>query len=344
MVRSPVAARLALIGFGAALCSVSAYARSPGPVIDMHVHAMQRTLAEPIKVCPGNRPMTFPAVDPLTPYNENNFTQCDRPIPSATNPAELRDRTIAALRANGVRRAVVMARPDALPEWIARAPDIVIPATFPTRTDKAAIEALRNAHNSGRAAIFAEIGAQYAGRRADDPEFEPFWALAEELDVPVGIHLGEGMTGQDPRDPDDPYRVALISPFQLEEVLLKHPRLRLYVMHAASPLIEQMIAMLYEYPTLYVDVAANDWNMPRAQFYEELKRMVDAGFEKRILFGSDQTLFPQAIGLAIETIEQAPFLTEGQKRDILYNNAARFLRLSKEQIARDHAPPKTTAR
>ena len=30
------------------------------------------------------------------------------------------------------------------------------------------------------------------------------------------------------------------------------------------------------------------------------------------------------------------FLSEEQKRDILYNNAARFLRLSKEQIERHH--------
>jgi uncharacterized protein len=34
---------------------------------------------------------------------------------------------------------------------------------------------------------------------------------------------------------------------------------------------------------------------------------------------------------------EAPFLTAEQKRDILYNNAARFLRLSPEQIARHNA-------
>jgi len=56
-----------------------------------------------------------------------------------------------------------------------------------------------------------------------------------------------------------------------------------------------------------------------------------------ILFGSDQTIWPQGIGLAIDTINEAPFLTAAQKRDILYNNAARFLRLTKEQIGQDHA-------
>jgi uncharacterized protein len=43
--------------------------------------------------------------------------------------------------------------------------------------------------------------------------------------------------------------------------------------------------------------------------------------------------WPDAIGLAVETIEQADFLSAEQKRDILYNNAARFLRLTPEQIA-----------
>jgi len=73
------------------------------------------------------------------------------------------------------------------------------------------------------------------------------------------------------------------------------------------------------------------------QFYDALKRLVDAGSEKRILFGSDSMYWPGAIGEAIKSIEQAPFLGEGQKRDILYNNAARFLRLTDAEIRADHA-------
>lgn len=338
MARRVLAALLIGLATAAAIGSSSASGRDRGPVIDMHIHAMQRTIAAPIRACPGNLPLAYPALDPAKPSFEDDLIACDKPILSATSPDELRDRTIAELRANHVRRAVVMARPDALADWIARAPDLVIPATFPTGSGQAALDSLRQAHRSGRAAIFAELDTQYLGKRADDPLFEPFWALAEDLDVPVGIHLGEGVSGHDRSDPRDLYRAALTSPFQLEEVLLRHPRLRLYVMHAASPLTDEMIAMLFEYPSLYVDVAANDWSMPRAQFYDQLKRLVDAGFSKHIMFGSDQTLFPQAIGLAIDTIEGARFLTTEQKRDILYNNAARFLRLSKEEIAADHAP------
>ena len=55
------------------------------------------------------------------------------------------------------------------------------------------------------------------------------------------------------------------------------------------------------------------------------------------MFGSDQMVWPEKIGAAVEAIEQAPFLTGEQKRDIFYNNAARFLRLEEEEIAKHHA-------
>jgi predicted TIM-barrel fold metal-dependent hydrolase len=310
-----------------------------GPVIDMHVHAMRRTLAAPISACSGDQDVVYPALDlKLTPPTEV-LESCTHPLLSATNPAELRDRTLAELRAHNVRRAVVSGDLAALPDWVARAPTLVIPANTPPDASAPALAALKRAHAAGKVAIFAELGPQYIGLRADDPLLEPIWALAEQLDVPVGIHLGDGMA-RTVSDTKDKYRAALTSPFQLETVLIKHPRLRLYVMHAASPLIDEMIAMLFRYPTLYVDIAATDWSAPRARFYSELQRLTDAGFAERIMFGSDQTIFPQAIGLAIAAINDAPFLTAEQKRDILYDNAARFLRLTDAEITADHAPPR----
>ncbi|MCH7854219.1 MAG: amidohydrolase family protein, partial [Proteobacteria bacterium] len=55
----------------------------------------------------------------------------------------------------------------------------------------------------------------------------------------------------------------------------------------------------------------------------------DAGFSKRIMFGSDQMVWPDAIGRAIETVESAPFLSKEQRRDIMCRNAMTFLRLDK---------------
>jgi predicted TIM-barrel fold metal-dependent hydrolase len=46
--------------------------------------------------------------------------------------------------------------------------------------------------------------------------------------------------------------------------------------------------------------------------------------------------WPGVIEHGIEAIESATFLTPTQKRDILYNNAARFLRFTQDEIASHH--------
>ena len=48
------------------------------------------------------------------------------------------------------------------------------------------------------------------------------------------------------------------------------------------------------------------------------------------MFGSDQMRWPEKIDEAIEAIEEADYLTAEQKRDILYHNAVRFLRLEQD--------------
>lgn len=90
--------------------------------------------------------------------------------------------------------------------------------------------------------------------------------------------------------------------------------------------------------SLDVDIGSFVYTEPRPAFYASLKSIVDGGYGDRIMFGSDQMIWPGAIGPSVESIEQAPFLTREQKRDIFYNNAARLLRLSKEEIPRHHAP------
>jgi len=125
-------------------------------------------------------------------------------------------------------------------------------------------------------------------------------------------------------------RAALNNPLLLEKMLIRHPKLRVYVMHAGWPMLNEMIALLAMYPEVYAEVAGIDWLLPPKEFHRYLRGLVEAGFGKRIMFGSDAAMWPQVIGIGIEAIESADFLTAAQKRDILYNNAARFLRLEEK--------------
>ena len=85
-----------------------------------------------------------------------------------------------------------------------------------------------------------------------------------------------------------------------------------------------------------MDIAVINWALPRQEFHRYLQRIVEAGFGKRVMFGSDQMVWPDAIDIAIDAVASAEFLSDDQKRDIFYNNAARFLRLSDSEIARHH--------
>ncbi|SEB51774.1 Amidohydrolase [Terriglobus roseus] len=129
--------------------------------------------------------------------------------------------------------------------------------------------------------------------------------MAEELDLPVAIHLGPGPPGA-PYLGAPKHRMSLGDPLLLEPVLAKHPRLRLYVMHAGWPMADHMVALMW-FPQVYVDTAVIDFTQPRAEFWTYLKHLVDAGYGKRIMFGSDQMVWPDAVPSAIDSIRSAPF-------------------------------------
>lgn len=109
-----------------------------------------------------------------------------------------------------------------------------------------------------------------------------------------------------------------------------------FVMDAGWPMADRMVALMHAHPQVYVETGVIDHPFPRAEFHRYLKLLVEAGFGKRIMFGSDQMTRPGTIEVAIANIQSAPFLSAEQKRDIFYNNAARFLRLTREQMERHH--------
>lgn len=211
------------------------------------------------------------------------------------------------------------------------------------------IDWLRQEIESKRIGFLGEITTQYMGLPPNDPKMEPYYALAEELDIPVAIHIGLGLPGaayprsvfedawcgEEPCAPN--YRIGVSHPMLLEEVLIRHPRLRIFVMHAGWPMRDEMIHLLYNHPQVYVDIAilTHDDVVPTKAFHSYLQTLVDHGFGKRIMWGIDYSNY-SIFSLATQTIKSADFLTEEQKADIFYNNAARFLRLTEEQIAAHH--------
>ena len=185
---------------------------------------------------------------------------------------------------------------------------------------------LRKFYESGQLKIMGEITAQYAGVPPDDPKLDPYFALAEELDIPVCFHTGFGPP-MSPYMGDPNFRMRYGNPLLLEDVLAKYPRLRIYMAHGGYPNLSDTIALMLMYRQVYMDISAINWLLTREEFHTYLERLMQARLGDRIMFGTDQMIWPDAVGMSVDAIESATFLTEEQKRDIFFNNAARFLRL-----------------
>jgi predicted TIM-barrel fold metal-dependent hydrolase len=276
------------------------------PIIDMHLHA-------------DLPPMKIPAGAPSICRPE----PCEATGAATADNAETLRLTLDIMRRHNIVKAFLSGRdPVVVDQWVEAARGRFIASWFMLRPGEPTPEQFRQGYKAGRIAGMGEIATQLSGISPADPALEPYFALAEEMDVPVLIHTA----GIGPELPT--FRSARGSPLLLEPILVKHPKLRLFVENAAYPYGDDMIAMMSQYPQLYADVSTATWVLPRKAFYQYLERLMTAGLGKRIMFGSDQMRWPGKIEAAIQTIREAPFLSADEQRDIFFNNAARFLRMA----------------
>lgn len=285
------------------------------PIIDIHMHA------QPIKAwgMPEGSPV------PRINFPDGFLKECLSP----STDDDILKQTIAQMEKHNIILGFLSGAPKDVEHWVKFAPKKFMPSPLipiPEPNGKylmPSIDYLRAEHAAGRIMALGEFISQYHGMAPNDPKLEPYFDLAEELDIPVLIHtLGIG-------GPVPSFRSYNGRPLLLEDVVVKRPKLRIWVENAGWPFLDEFTALMYQYPQVYADLSTISWVIPRKTFHDYLKKLIDAGLGKRLMFGSDQMIWPETISLAIDSIEAATFLTEEQKRDIFYNNAARFLRLDK---------------
>lgn len=193
---------------------------------------------------------------------------------------------------------------------------------------------------TGRIGMLGELLSVYTGDHPDGTKMSPYWALAARYDVPVAVHINRGPPpGTGPRaDPKccPGFNGEMGNPALLRPILQRHPGLRILLQHVGPPgplrFDEETRALLKDHASVYFDMSIFNSSATPEDHEAELRRLIDAGFGDRIMFGSDT----RPGGPILRRLESIEWLTAKQRRAILYDNAARFLRLDAETIARHH--------
>ena len=203
---------------------------------------------------------------------------------------------------------------------------ILIPGMYTEETPKDTLEFIQLIEE-GKLKVFGEIGAVYVGKTLSDSDFDPYLAICDRYDIPVAIHTGGGPAGITVMSPF--FRISKGDPYTIEDVLVKYPNLRVYMMHAGTTYYEHTLEVMRTYPRVYADLGVILWwDKPEMDVAEAfLRKAKRYGFIDRVLYGSDQMVWPHAIEKSINQLNSYDFLTLEDKEKIFYKNAKEFLKL-----------------
>jgi predicted TIM-barrel fold metal-dependent hydrolase len=285
-------------------------------IIDIHMHATK--LSSPSVFCA----FTSDPLQGARIFSKNTTLPCEHLLTSPPTDDELIKETILTIKKNNIKKAVICGLDmNQVRKWKTALPEVFMMGICDPVS--CGVDSVRNMIKKGEIEIIGELGTQYFGTTLSSPEYDPFMTLAEEFDLPVLNHCGPGLPG----GTSGKFKASLGNPLIYEDLLIKHPKLRICLAHAGWPMADNIISLMFNYSNVYVDISYISYCVPKEDFRNYLKRLVDAGFSKRILFGSDILYWPEVIDLAINSIKSADFLSDQQKQDIFYNNAVRFLKI-----------------
>ncbi len=244
------------------------------------------------------------------------------------DPEALLRRTIAEMDKNHVSKGVVSGDDDVVAKWVERYPHRFLPAYNHWCDGRAeTVAKFETEWKAGKWKAIGELGLPYGGHPLNDPACFPLFELAQRYDIPVFFHTGFG--GPNPQEGFAPkFRISLSDPLLLEDVAIRFPKLKIVIAHMGWPFYDHALYMLFAYENVYLDTAIVNWILGKKLFNRLLREAVETVGSDRILFGSDQMVWPQMITPAIESIRDAPFLSDQDKRNILGENARRLLKIA----------------
>jgi len=268
---------------------ISAFGQTPAktkhlPIIDVHVHTMKVSPNMP-DMCPWFL-YNMPGGDPNEKMTFSFSGDCVNPLKAAQSDAELQAAVMETMdRLN--MTLVAFSDAEILHKWYKAAPKgRIIPGIGVSSSKEMTVQAFKDSLSNGFYKVMSEVAPQYQGMSPSDMSLDAYFAIAEELNIPVGIHMGTGGNGM-ANITQPKFRASLGNPLLLEDLLARHPKLKIWVQHAGYPLIDELLALMGANAYVYCDISGMIWSYPLDEIHAYIKRIVQAGFGKRIMYGTD---------------------------------------------------------
>jgi predicted TIM-barrel fold metal-dependent hydrolase len=137
-----------------------------------------------------------------------------------------------------------------------------------------------------------------------------------ELDIPVQLQVGQSLV-YDRRAP----KRSVGRPITLDAVACDFPELKIVGIHVGIPWTDEMVAMAWKHPNVYI---GSDAHSPK-YWPESFVRYIDSYGQDKVMFGTD---FPVLqFERTREEVEALGF-RPGPKRKFLRDNALRLYKLA----------------
>ncbi|HEX6317943.1 MAG TPA: amidohydrolase family protein [Burkholderiales bacterium] len=149
----------------------------------------------------------------------------------------------------------------------------------------------------------------------DHARWYPFYAKCAELDVPVQMQVGQSLI----YTPEQRLR-SVGKPITLDAVACDFPELKLVGIHVGIPWAEEMIAMAWKHPNVYI---GSDAHSPK-YWPQAFVHYVNSYGQDKVVFGTD---YPVLDFLRTREEIEALGLREEAKNKLLRDNALRLYKL-----------------
>jgi predicted TIM-barrel fold metal-dependent hydrolase len=150
----------------------------------------------------------------------------------------------------------------------------------------------------------------------DQARWYPFYAKCVELDVPVQMQVGQSLI----YTPEQRLR-SVGRPITLDAVACDFPELRLVGIHVGIPWSDEMIAMAWKHPNVYIGCDAHS---PK-YWPQSFVHYINTFGQDKVLFGTD---YPVLDFVRTREELESLQLRDESKRKLLRENALRVYRLS----------------